>query len=450
MSDQTTPPLRGTSPPEGNAHPKDGAQNSPPLEGWQAKPDGVVPKLRFPEFRDAGEWEEKKLGSLVEIFSGDAPSSHKLNSAHCCPYVKVEDMNNCSKYQSKSREYAENSTMSLPVGAVLFPKRGAAIMGNKVRISVVPFYIDSNMMALFPRKASCLSQEFLYYLILIQQLSKIADTSSIPQINNKHIIAHDVVIPAFSEQQKIADCLTSIDELLALETQKLAALKAHKKGLMQQLFPAEGETLPKLRFPEFRDAGEWEEKALGAICDYWNGASHEGGVTENGSYYLISLNSIDIDGNLKPDMKRLLHTDNSLKKNDLVMVLSDVAHGNLLGLSDIIPDDYFVLNQRMAGLRLKDASVGEVNFLRVYINNNQPYFKQKGQGSSQLNLSKSSVTDFPVLLPNLKEQQKIADCLSSLDDLITAQTQKIDTLKAHKKGLMQQLFPSVGGVAGEA
>ena len=203
-------------------------------------------------------------------------------------------------------------------------------------------------------------------------------------------------------------------------------------------------SVPTLRFAEFRDAGEWEENILGDVCDYWNGASHEGSVTENGCYFLISLNSIGIDGNLKLDMKRLSNTDHSLQKDDLVMVLSDVAHGNFLGLTDIIPDDHFVLNQRMAGLRLKKSDQANVRFLRTTINFHQKYFKQKGQGSSQLNLSKSSVTDFPVYLPCLNEQQKIADCLSSLDELIAAQTQKLDTLKAHKKGLMQQLFPAEG------
>lgn len=215
--------------------------------------------------------------------------------------------------------------------------------------------------------------------------------------------------------------------------------------------PAKGECreaarglVPKLRFPEFQDGGEWEKKTLGNICDYWNGASHEGSVTEEGDYYLISLNSIDIDGNLKSDMKKLSNTDNSLQKNDMVMVLSDVAHGNFLGLTDIIPSDKFVLNQRMAGLRLKDENSGSVAFLRALINKNQNYFKRNGQGSSQLNLAKSAVTDFPVLFPSPIEQQKIADCLSSIDDLITAQSQKVEALKIHKKGLMQQLFPREG------
>jgi type I restriction enzyme, S subunit len=207
----------------------------------------------------------------------------------------------------------------------------------------------------------------------------------------------------------------------------------------------EKKMIPELRFPEFENEGEWLKIELGKLCDYWNGASHENGVSANGEFYLISLNSIDIDGNLKSEMKKLSYTDNSLQKNDLVMVLSDVAHGNFLGLTDIIPNDKYILNQRMAGLRIKDIKQANSFFLRAYININQKYFKTKGQGSSQLNLSKSSVTEFPVIIPkNPKEQQKIATCLSSLDEAITAHSQKLDVLKEHKKGLMQNLFPQGG------
>lgn len=203
--------------------------------------------------------------------------------------------------------------------------------------------------------------------------------------------------------------------------------------------------LPELRFPEFVSEGEWMECELGELCDYWNGASYENGVNENGEYDLISLNSMDIEGNLKTEMKRVLYSDNSLKKNDLVMVLSDVAHGDFLGLTDIIPNEKYVLNQRMAGLRVKDIEQTIPFFLRVYINNNQPYFKTMGQGSSQLNLSKSSVTKFPVKIPeSLNEQRKIASCLSSLDEIIASHSQKLELLIEYKKGLMQNLFPQEG------
>ena len=203
--------------------------------------------------------------------------------------------------------------------------------------------------------------------------------------------------------------------------------------------------IPEMRFPEFESDGHFQEKTLGYFCNYWNGSGNESGVTEDGQYFLISLNSIDIEGNLKNDMKRVSATDNSLKKGDLVMVLSDVAHGNFLGLTAIIPDDNYVLNQRMAGLGIKDFLKIDPRYLRLFINYNQKYFKKQGQGSSQQNLSKASVIDFPVLVPlQLTEQQKIASCLSSLDELLTAHNEKLDALKDHKKGLMQNLFPQEG------
>ena len=203
--------------------------------------------------------------------------------------------------------------------------------------------------------------------------------------------------------------------------------------------------IPDLRFPEFKDNGEWEIVKLGKLCDYWNGGSHESGVDEFGKYNLISLNSIDIEGNLKSKMKKISYTDNSLQKDDLVMVLSDVAYGNFLGLSDIIPNENYVLNQRMAGLRVIDFKNVNPFYIKTFINKSQKYFKSNGQGSSQLNLSKSSVQNFPVLKPQqILEQQKIASCLSSLDIIISAQTEKLELLQNHKKGLMQNLFPQDG------
>jgi type I restriction enzyme S subunit len=207
----------------------------------------------------------------------------------------------------------------------------------------------------------------------------------------------------------------------------------------------ENKLVPKLRFPEFVMDTEWKTKNLGELCQYWNGASHESGVCDDGNYFLISLNSIDIEGNLKSEIKKISYTDDSLQTNDLVMVLSDVAHGNFLGLTDIIPSNKYVLNQRMAGLRIKDLDEVNPQFIRYFINKSQKYFKSKGQGSSQLNLSKSAVTDFPVLKPSrLKEQQKIAACLTSLDKVITAESQKLDILKDHKKGILQNLLPQAG------
>ena len=200
------------------------------------QPGETVPRLRFPEFRDAPEWEEERLGNLVAIVSGKSPSQYALFAQGDCAFVKVEDLNNCSKYQVDAREYCNDARDAVPSGSILFPKRGAAIENNKIRITASEILIDTNLMALTPCNAA--ATEFLYYYLARVGLAQIADTSSIPQINNKHIIPYRVLVPSESEQKKIADCLTSIDDQLNAQVRKLDTLKQHKQGLLQQLFPS--------------------------------------------------------------------------------------------------------------------------------------------------------------------------------------------------------------------
>lgn len=200
-------------------------------------PGETVPRLRFPEFKDAPEWEEERLGNMVTIVSGKSPSQYALFSQGNCAFVKVEDLNNCTKYQVYAREYCNDVRDAVPSGSILFPKRGAAIENNKIRITASDMLIDTNLMALTPHDTA--ATEFLYYYIVRVGLAQIADTSSIPQINNKHIIPYRVLIPSDeSEQQCIGDCLSIFEARLAAQVQKLSTLKAHKQGLLQQLFPS--------------------------------------------------------------------------------------------------------------------------------------------------------------------------------------------------------------------
>ncbi|BBK23351.1 hypothetical protein Aargi30884_22540 [Amedibacterium intestinale] len=138
---------------------------------------------------------------------------------------------------------------------------------------------------------------------------------------------------------------------------------------------------------------------------------------------MINLNSISIDGGLKPSGKFIDEETETLLKDDLVMVLSDVGHGDLLGRVAIIPENNrFVLNQRVALLR-NNSSV-DIKYLFSYINAHQIYFKKQGAGSSQLNISRGSVENFEVLLPHKDEQKKIGKYLSSIDNLITLHQRK--------------------------
>ncbi|MGL2640497.1 restriction endonuclease subunit S [Helicobacter pylori] len=175
------------------------------------------------------------------------------------------------------------------------------------------------------------------------------------------------------------------------------------------------------------------------MCEFGNGRAYETLIVENGDFKLISLNSIDIDGNLKNTMKRVNFYDNSLKQDDIVMVLSDVAHGDFLGLCAVIPSNDYVLNQRMGRLRKRNDCVN-ILFLRLYINANQKYFKMQGQGSSQLNLSKKAIEDFEIPLPPLNEQIAIANILSDVDRYLYSLDALILKKESVKKALSFELL----------
>lgn len=206
------------------------------------------------------------------------------------------------------------------------------------------------------------------------------------------------------------------------------------------------ELKPKIRFKGFTD--DWEQRKLKEMTLYKNGTGHEDKQSSNGRYELINLNSVSIDGGLKSSGKFIDDSNETLKKNDLVMVLSDVGHGDLLGRVALIPtNNKFVLNQRVALLRPN----GTINprFLFTCINAGQNYFKMNGAGSSQLNISREVVEKFEPFVPKKEEQQKISTIFESLDNLITLHQRKCDKLVELKKSLLEKMFPQNNSVIPE-
>ena len=199
--------------------------------------------------------------------------------------------------------------------------------------------------------------------------------------------------------------------------------------------------IPNIRFKGFTDA--WEQRRLGEVTIYQNGKGYEDSQSSSGKFELINLNSISIDGGLKSSGKYIESADKTLLTDDLVMVLSDVGKGDLLGRVAIIPkDNYYVLNQRVALIRPKNKQ--QTNYLFSYINSHQRYFKLQGAGMSQLNISKGSVENFPLLLPSLPEQQQIGTFFAHLDTLISLHQRKCDQTKELKKTMLQKMFPKKG------
>lgn len=268
-------------------------------------------------------------------------------------------------------------------------------------------------------------------------------------VDTKHLWSMPLSLPDFKEQQKIADCLSSIDELIDAESRKLKALEKHKKGLMQKLFPAEGKTLPEWRFPEFQGCGEWKLQKLKLICDFQEGYAFSSNVfvaNDTDSNYIQVVRITDINNKNSNTDKVFVNMDlirrNDLykyliSKNDLILSLTGAAGFNFF----IWNTNIAVLNQRTLKLIPKDEKNHAIKFLIEPLIHKEINMHGTGQNN---NLSKEVLKNVEIVLPtSFKEQQKIADCLSEVDTIITEQSNKVEQLKAHKKGLMQGLFPSL-------
>ena len=480
-SSKTTPPLRGTPPQEGNAHPKDGAQNSPPLEGWQAQPDAqfpsaggvarsdgvVVPKLRFPEFREAGAWKTETLGSVATI------STEKVGDQSCIPMSITSGVGLVSQQdkfgriiagssyknylQLKQNDFAYNksATKEYPEGYLaLYSGEALAAVPNSI---FTCFRINGTSPA--PKYLDYLFHCNLHGKWLQKFIQVGARAHGSLSINDSDLLALPVPLPegplSLTEQQKIADCFASLDERITLEAQKLDTLKTHKKGLMQQLFPAVGETLPKLRFPEFRDAGEWDERELGPLTiKVGSGITPTGGDknyktkgrpfvrSQNVGWGELILNDvafIDEETHQSFDSTEIKVSDVLLNITGASIGRSAVADSRIVGGN---------VNQHVCIIRAQQVELNPALLNHFLISERgQKQIDSFQAGGNRQGLNFAQIRSFVIPLPPTEhEQRRIATCLASLDDLITAQTQKLAALKTHKKGLMQQLFPSVGGV----
>jgi type I restriction enzyme S subunit len=244
-------------------------------------------------------------------------------------------------------------------------------------------------------------------------------------------------VPEPPEQQKVADCLGSLDELIAAEGRKLEVLRQHKQGLMQQLFPQQGNAQPAVRFSQYRNAEVWNVTRLGAIADYENGKAYEKDIVDDGRFVVVNARFISTDGAVR---KYTSATYCLAQTGDVLMVLSDLPSAKALARCFLVDaDETYAVNQRVARLRPRWV---DSRFL-LYALDKHPWLMAFSDGINQTHLSKGAVLDCPVAVPRDDGEQKhLAECLRTVDSLVTAQEVKLAALTRHKHGLLQQLFPS--------
>lgn len=416
---------------------------------------GAVPALRFPEFRDAGEWKERRLSDVLsehrlkstgveEVFSVSVHKGLVNQVEHLGRSFSASSTDHYNRVLPGDIVYTKSPTGEFPLGIIKQSKLELDVIVSPLYGVFSPETIALGTMldTYFESSANVK----LYLEPLVQKGAK--NTIS---INNSKFLLGTLLLPLNKkEQYKIAECLTSIDKLITAGIKKLDALKIHKKGLMQQLLPAEGETVPKLRFSEFLNNGQWKLKKLEVLAKRGSGHTPN---KQNPNYYNGGIKWVSLADSHKLDNRYIYTTQIEISKLGIENS-SAILHpaGTVILSRDAGVGKSAVLHSEMAVSQhfiawICDGSKLSNWFLYYVLQTLKPTFERIAVGNTIKTIGMPYFKELCISVPSIREQEKVADCLSTIDELITAQSQKLVALKAHKKGLMQQLFPDMDEVS---
>jgi len=401
----------------------------------------ATPRLRFPEFRSMNGWEEVRIGAIAQMLKGKGVAKTDVTANGERP---------CIRYGELYTRYGEvidkvYSRTNAPVTDLFFSRRNDVIIpasgeskldiakASCVLLDGVALGSDLNVLRTNHNGV------FLSYLLNGSkrfEIAKVAQGDSVVHLYPSQLQEICIATTELAEQNKIAACLASLDEVIATQGCKIEALKAHKRGLMQQLFPREGETRPGLRFPEFRDAPDWEVKIAGNLFANRKEDGESGlpiySVTMNDG--MIPRASLDRDfydieepagnkkackGDIAYNMMRMWQGAQGVAAEDCMVSPAYVVLSPLVGTCS----DFFAYL-----LKLPHS----LDLLIAH---------SRGLTKDRLRLYFDDFARIPLLVPGYEEQRRIAQCFLTLDSKIAVESRQLAALKTHKKGLMQQLFP---------
>lgn len=392
-----------------------------------------TPSLRFPEFLNDGEWSAILLKDAINIVTPPKklPSSEYKTDGQ---FPVIDQSTNIIAGYSDDYSALMNTQNE---DYIVFGDHTCTL-----KLVNHPFIQGADGIKIFRSKLDDLDTQYLYYYLLAHPILSKEYKRHFADLAEKIILFPKNL----KEQIRIAKCFSSIDKQITATRSKLEQLKEHKRGLIQRLFPARGKTVPELRFTEFRNDGEWEIKKLRDIATFSKGKGiSKTDVTANGTTPCIRY------GELYTTYKETItdvssYTDLPVtdlflsKANDVIIPSSGETKEDIATASCIIKDGI--------------AIGGDINVIRtsnngIFLSYYLTYVKKNdiariAQGVSIIHLYNEQLRDLVVELPNsIKEQQRIADCLQSVDNVIKSYEDKITALELHKKGLMQQLFPKL-------
>lgn len=404
--------------------------------------NNCVPQLRFPEF--VGEWEMFTMEDLFDIRNGYTPSKYNPEfwEGGTIPWFRMEDIRQNGHILSDSIQHVTPAAVK---GAGLFPAYSiivatTATIGEHALI-IADSQANQQFTFLTKRKSHDNKLDMLYfhqYMFIIDEwCKKNTNAGGLLSVNMPAFKKLSIPLPSLEEQNEIVECLEAEDRMIAAQEQKVESLKAHKKGLMQQLFPQPGATTPALRFPGF--TGDWQFVNGDKLFEPISNKKH------NSDLPILALTQ-----------------DQGAVPREMINYNVVVSDKSVTGYKVVEVDDFIISLRSFQGgieysrykglcspayivLRKKDKTLSS-DFYRIYFKSFN-YIQNLNKNLEGIRdgkmISYQQFSEIMLPLPTAKEQIMIANCISSLDEVILSESQKLESLKTHKKGLMQQLFPQL-------
>ncbi|WP_223145683.1 restriction endonuclease subunit S [Citrobacter sp. C5_2] len=408
-----------------------------------------VPSLRFQSFKASGPWEFKPLSQLAQRSTRknvDGKITRVLTNSAEFGVIDQRDFfekdianqgNLQGYYVVEEGSYVYNpriSTMA-PVGPISKNKIGLGVMSPLYTI----FKFNNRENDFYAHYFK--STHWHQYM---RQVSSTGARHDRMSISNNAFMELPLPVSTPKEQEKIADCLSSLDDLLTAEAQKLDALKKYKKGVLQQIFPREGEAVPRLRFPKFRESEKWNTVVVAEICEV---NPSKASRQDNELVSFIPMASVSEDGRItNPEIRAYADVKKgytAFAENDVIIAkITPCFENGKAAIARGLKNGLGFGSTEFHVFRASKSCLPEFLFLQLYRDEVRTVGARSMIGNAgQRRVPVSFFESLPFYLPSIDEQQMIVGFLSTLDEQLSAIKKQIDILKTHKKGLMQQLFP---------
>lgn len=398
----------------------------------------LVPKRRFKEFKNSNAWEQRKVKDLFSITRGYVLAANKTSE------TKSEEM----VYPVYSSQTKDKGLMGyyneyLYEDAITWTTDGA----NAGTVNYRPgkFYCTNVCGVL-------LSKEIDADKMMSAALNNVAKNHvsyvGNPKLMNNVMADIDIFIPKDKQERKlISEYFTKIDNLITLHQRKLEKMKALKAAYLSEMFPAEGERMPKRRFKAFTNA--WEQRKLVELSNFITK-----GATPTTYGFKWEEDGIPFFRNDSIKDNRFIFGEFSYISEDAntALIRSEVRSGDILvaitgdiGKVGIVPENIEKanINQHMAKVRIKKDAYPYFVYQFLSTDKMQEKYKRIKTGISMPQLSLEQIRDIDITLPSMEEQKKIGDYFENFENLITLHQRNLEKLHKIKNAYLNEMF--VGG-----